>query len=50
MQKLIVETNVTLTKPAKPLEYLLKHLRGIPSLNPLCLGKNLKPKLISLKP
>jgi hypothetical protein len=33
--ELIVETNVTLTKPAKPLECLLKHLRGNPSLNPL---------------
>jgi hypothetical protein len=45
-----VETNVTLTKPAKPLECLLKHLRGNPCLNALCLGKNLKPKLISIKP
>jgi hypothetical protein len=45
-----METNVTLAKPAKPLEYPLKYLRGIPSLNPLCLGKNLKPNLISLKP
>jgi hypothetical protein len=30
-----VETNITLTKPAKPLEYPLK--RGIPSLNPFML-------------
>jgi hypothetical protein len=45
-----METNVTLTKPAKPLEYPLKHLRGIPSINPLHLGKNLKPNLISLRP
>jgi hypothetical protein len=34
----MVETNVTLTKPAKPLECLLKHLMGNPSLNPLCLS------------
>jgi hypothetical protein len=32
-----VEINVTLTNPSKPLEYLLKPLRGNPSLNPLCL-------------
>jgi hypothetical protein len=34
----MVETNVTLTKPTKPLECLLKHLRGNPSFIPLCLS------------
>jgi hypothetical protein len=46
----MVETNVTLTKPAKPLECLLKHLRGNPSLKPTMLisRQNPKPKLISI--
>jgi len=34
----MVETNVTLAKPAKPIDCLLKHLRGNPSLDPLCLS------------